>query len=118
MPQTPQTVDEVLDSMTGHEESWVAEQFGRSIGELVQLFLERNDVGPYYRAVIFVLKRRDGVTDDDARNAVLDMKLKDVVEFFPREKSAEPDEVAAVEESGKDDAPSEPLRVISPASAS
>lgn len=103
MSQTDLTIDEVLDSMTGHEEMWVADQFDKSIGEMVERFLTRNDVGPYYRAAIFVLKRREGVNDDDARNAVLAMTLKDVVEYFPREKSEEPAEVAAIEEAGKDE---------------
>jgi hypothetical protein len=105
-----QTAGEVLDSMTGHEESWVADQFGKSIGELVSNFLERSDVGPYYRALIFVLKRREGVNEDDARNAVLDMRIKDVVAFFKREaEGSDADESEVLAESGKDEPQPEPL---------
>lgn len=107
MSQTDKTADEVVDSLTGHEEMWIADQFGKSIGELVDHFLSRNDVGPYYRALIFVLKRRDGVNDDDARNAVLEMKLGDAIGFFPRE-HVDADEAAAVAESGKDEPQVEP----------
>lgn len=109
MSQTNQTAGEVLDSLTGHEEMWVAEQFGKSIGEMVHAFLTRNDVGPYYRALIFVLKRREDVNEDDARNAVMDMRLSDVVAYFPDAEVASDDsadDVAA--ESGKDEPQPEP----------
>lgn len=85
-----QTTDEILDSLTGHEEMWIAEQFGRSVGELIP------QPGMYRRALIFVVKRREGVNEDDARNAAMDMRLKDVLEFFPEVGSE------AEQESGKD----------------
>lgn len=99
MSQTKQTTDEVLDSLTGHEEMWIAGQFGRTIGELIP------EPGMYRRALIFVLKRREDVNEDDARNAALDMKLKDVLEFFPTVNADDEDEeaVKVVEEAGKDE---------------
>lgn len=109
MSQTNQTTDEILDSLTGHEEMWIADQFSRTIGELIP------EPGMYRRALIFILKRREGVTDDDARNAVLDMKLKDVLEFFPAVTGeGEPDAevVEVVEEAGKDE--SEPEQPLAP----
>lgn len=90
-----QTTDEILDSLTGHEETWIAEQFGRSVGELIP------QPGMYRRALIFVTKRREGVNEDDARNAAMDMRLKDVLEFFPEAGSE------AEQESGKDETPDE-----------
>lgn len=93
---TKQTSDEILDSLTGHEETWIADQFGRSIGELIP------QPGMYRRALIFVVKRREGVNEDDARNAAMDLRLKDVLEFFAEVGSE------AEQASGKDVAPVEP----------
>jgi hypothetical protein len=101
MSQTKQTTDEVLDSLTGHEETWIADQFGRPIGELIP------QPGMYRRALIFVLKRREGVVDDDARNAAMDMQMKDVLDYFPSEASSDSEAADAVEESGKDEPPDE-----------
>jgi hypothetical protein len=105
MSETSQTTDEILDSLTGHEETWIAEQFGRPIGEFIP------QPGMYRRALIFVLKRRDGVNEDDARNAAMDMRLKDVLDFFPDVNGVEPDAAAAeeIEESGKDEPDPEQL---------
>jgi len=109
MSQTQQTTDEILDSLTGHEEDWIFDQFGKSIGELVSNFLDKNDLGPYFRALIFVLKRRDGVNEDDARNEAKAMKLGEVMEFFPRASDqASKEDAEAVEESGKGEPAHEP----------
>jgi hypothetical protein len=56
------------------------------------------------RALVFVLKRRDGTADDDARNAALEMALKDVMGYFAEES----------EEAGKDEPSSTPLPETSP----
>ena len=96
MSQTDQTTDEVLDSLTGHDEMEIATQFGRTIGELIP------EPGMYRRALIYVLKRRDGAVDDDARNAVLDMAMKDVLDYFALEGSED------AKESGKDEPEPEP----------
>lgn len=112
MSQTNQTPDEVLDSLTGHEETWIADQFSKSIGELAFNFVQRSDAGPYWRALIFILKRRDNVNEDDARNAVLAMTLRDVMAYWPSDDSGE------AEESGKDESQSEPEPESSLSSAS
>lgn len=124
-PQTDQRTGEVCDSLNGREEMWIAEQFGKSIGELTAHYLERNDYGPFYRALIFILKRRENINEDDARNQAMDMRLSDVVGYFPRAEDGD-----EAEGSGKDELVSETpteqqpeaaesqLRVISPASAS
>lgn len=96
MSEKKQTTDEVIDSLTGFEEVAIREQLGRAIGELI------GEPGMYRRALIFVCKRREGLSEDDARNEVLGMRLLDVLEFF-----AEAGTPAAVE-SGKDETPSEP----------
>lgn len=104
MTKIDQTTDEILDSLTGHEEMWIAEQFGRPVGDLIP------QPGMYRRALIFVIKRRQDVNDDDARNAVMDMRLADVLEFFPDVKGKQPDDEAAdlIVESGKDEPEPEP----------
>ena len=112
MSQTNQTTDEVLDSLTGHDEMEIATQFGRTIGELIP------EPGMYRRALIYVLKRRETVVDDDARNLVLGMRMKDVLEFFPSEASEDAGQVEAAQESGKDETPDERPLVILPSSAS
>jgi hypothetical protein len=123
-PQTDQRTGEVCDSLNGREEMWIAEQFGKSIGELTGNYLERNDYGPFYRALIFVLKRRDGLNEDDARNQVMDMRLSDVVAYFPRaedgDEAGEPGKGEPVSEKPAEqpETAESPLRVISPASAS
>lgn len=105
MSQTDKTTDEILDSLTGHEEMWIEEQFGKPIGGHIL------NPGMYRRALIFVVKRRENVNEDDARNAVMDMQLKDVLEFFPNNNDGSPrteaDEPAVVE-SGKDETAPEP----------
>lgn len=116
MSQTDQTTEQILDSLTGHDEMGIAGQFGRTIGDLIP------EPGMYRRALIFVVKRREGLNEDDARNAALDMRMKDVLEFFAPDAIESEDD----DESGKDEPvselpavqQSEPLRVISPASAS
>lgn len=121
MPQTDLTTDEVLDSLTGHEELWIADQFGRPIGEFI------TNPSMYRRVLIFVLKRREKVNENDARAAAMDMQIKDVLKFFATEDDDEsPGDVDADVEPGKahvasesaDASADEPLRMISPASAS
>lgn len=102
MSQTDMTTDEVLDSLTGHEEMWIADQFGKPVGDFIM------NPSMYRRVLIFVLKRRENVNEDDARNAVMDMTLKDVLEFFPKDGAEEPEEAAKAEESGKDEPEPEP----------
>lgn len=87
MSQVPQTSDEVFDSITGHDEMAIAQHFGQTVGDLLV-----TNPSMYTRALAFVVKRRAGVNDDDARNAVLEMPMKDVFTFFATE---------ADEESGK-----------------
>ena len=106
MSQTTQTTDEVLDSLTGFEEVSIREQLGRPVGDFM------GEPGMFRRALIFVCKRREGLSEDDARNAVLGMRLLDVLEYFVDDGSP-----AAVE-SGKDETPNEPKPETSPPSAS
>lgn len=88
MSKSDQTAGDVFDSLTGHEERWIADQFGETINDLAE------NATMWARALIFIDLRRADVNDDDARNQALGLKLKDVTTYF-----AEPSEDD--EESGK-----------------
>lgn len=99
-----QTADEVLDSLTGHDEASIAQHFGKNVGAMIGV-----DGVTLGRALVFVVKRREGMNDDDARNAAMDMTFKVVTgEFFAEE----------TDEQGKDEPASEELPESSPDSAS
>jgi hypothetical protein len=93
MDQAPQTMEDVAQSLTGFDEIAIAQQFGRTVTDLGQ-----NDATMFARALVFIIKRRDGATDEEAKNAALEMSLKDSAAVF-----ATPSE----EESGKDEQPEE-----------
>jgi hypothetical protein len=103
MSKTNQSVLEVSDSLTGFDEAAVTQHFGRPVSDLMD-----KDSSMWARSLVFVLLRRDGASDDDARNAVMAMTIKDVSGFFADES----------EESGKDEPESEPQPESSQPSAS
>lgn len=75
---TELTIEEVSDSLTGFDEIAIAQHFGRTVTDLAQ-----HDPSMFGRALVFVVERRDGKSDDDARNAALGMTLKEYAAFFP-----------------------------------
>jgi hypothetical protein len=91
MSQVQQTAEEVLESLTGFDEMAIKQHFGSTVSDLA------GDQTMLGRGLVFVLKRRDGLNDDDARNAALGMPLKDITSYFADES----------EESGKDEPSSE-----------
>ena len=102
MSQSDQTTDEVIDTLTGHDENEIETHFGKTIAELVV------NKTMLVRALVFILNRRDGKNDDDARNASMAMPLKEVFTYFAAESS----------ESGKDEPePEQPLE-LAPTGAS
>ena len=94
---------ELADSVTGFDEMSVTQHFGTPLAELMD-----SDASMWGRALVFVIKRREGLNDDDARNAVLGMTIKEVAAHF------EDDD----EESGKDDSRPEPEPDEQPESSS
>lgn len=92
MSETDLTLGNLVDSMTGHEEWAVSRQFGVIISELTL------DPSMVRRASIFVVKKREGLNEDEARNFALDLTILDTMTFFAEES----------EESGKDETESEP----------
>lgn len=105
MSETKLTAEEVLESLTGFDEMAILQHFGRNVSALTE------DQSTLARALVFVLKRRDGDSDDTARNLALEMTLKDVTDYFAEESEAD-------EESGKDEPLNAPQLVISQPSAS
>ena len=93
MSATTQTAEEVFDSLTGFDEIAISQHFGRTVSDLGS-----QDQSMFGRALVFVVKRREGANDDDARNAALGLTLTDLVGFFAE----------ASEESGKDETRPEP----------
>lgn len=98
MSGTEQTPDEVIDSLTGHDELAISQHFGETIGELV-----RNQ-SMLRRVCVFVLKRREGLNDDDARNFAMDLPLGQAFAWFGQES----------DDSGKDETEPEPRPSSSP----
>lgn len=77
------TTQEVLESLTGYEELGIREAFGAP----VQKFIGEGDVFTYHRALIFVLRKREGMSHAQALKASLSLTVKTVVDYF-----TEPDE--------------------------
>lgn len=96
------TAEEVADSLTGFDEMAIKQHFGSTLTKLAE------DQSMLARALVFVLKRRDGANDDDARNDALGMALKEVMSHFADESV----------ESGKDESSSEPQPATSLSSVS
>ena len=104
MSEVSITAEEALESLTGFDEIAIAQRFD-DIGALV----ERGG-SMFARALVFVLKRRDGLDDMAAHAAAMALPLRELNAFFV----AEPEEG----EAGKDaEPPSEPQPEGSPASA-
>jgi hypothetical protein len=94
MSTVPQTAEEVFDSLTGFDELAIAAQFGHTITDLAE-----NQVTMFGRALAFVVLRRDGKTDADAKSAAFDLPMKVLnEEFFATGND---------DESGKDEQPEE-----------
>lgn len=85
MGQIEMTAEEVMDSLTGHDEMAIAQHFSRTASDLAE-----KDPVMLGRALVFVAQRRlEGVNDDDARNFAMDLPLKQVLAYFPDEGSDE-----------------------------
>lgn len=84
MSETSLTAEEAFDSLTGFDEIAIAHHFGRTVSDLAQ-----NDASMFGRSLVFIVKRRECGTDDEARNAAMGMTLKEFTTFFAEAEEAE-----------------------------
>jgi hypothetical protein len=91
MSAVSQTAEDVYESINGLDRIAIAQRFGQTSQHLAE-----NDVEMFATALIFVVKRREGATDNEAYEAALLVTNKELKTFF-----AEPSD----EESGKDEPP-------------
>lgn len=94
MSTVEQTAEEIFDSVTGFDEIAITQAFGCPVVKLAQ-----EDASMFGRAMVFIAKRREGASDDDARAAALAMTTKEFTEYFAEDSPGE---------SGKDEPPEEP----------
>lgn len=72
------TADDILESITGFEEVAVEKAFGADPIELAQ----GNKFMKFTRALVFVVKKREGLNDVQARQAAMEMPLSVLQDFF------------------------------------
>lgn len=74
-----EVADELFDSLSGFDEIAIAQHFGRTVSDLAE-----KDPSMFGRALAFVMLRRGEpkMNDDDARNAVMNMSLKELQAKF------------------------------------
>ena len=99
MSEVEITAEEMFESLNGFDELAVAKWFDASPLELGGTTLGRS--------LVFIAKRREGMTDVDAHAAAMNLTIRDLNGFFADEDG----------ESGKDEPQSEPLPDDSQSSA-
>ena len=75
---------EVVDSLTGYDEVAIEKRFGRDIEDLAE-----NTGTTFLRALMFTLKRREGLSDGDAHTAVMSMTFAELREAFAPDADAD-----------------------------
>lgn len=105
--KTEMSIDEALDTLTGHEEREIEERFGHPY----EVLLVRKPTTAV-RAVMFALVARDLKAQDikspneKSYIRVMDATVKEVTDFFP-EPSEDGDSEMPVTEAGKGSTPAE-----------
>lgn len=103
-PRQEMTLNEAVESLNGFDEIAIEKRFGGDITSLLT-----NHAIRAVRATVFVLRRRDGLKDDEAYKASMEMSIREAQDYFPDE----PDEIMPdepVTEVGKDSSePAAPL---------
>lgn len=84
-PTDKPTMSEVSNTLTGYDEIAITKEFGKDFAVLV------NYPTSLGRALIFILKRREGLTDKEAKRAAMEMRLGDVNDFFEDESDDDED---------------------------
>lgn len=91
------TADEFMETLTGYDEIAIEKAFSKDVMGLAQ-----GAPTTLLRSLVFVEKRREGLSDKDAKDAVLQMSLREVNERFAQD-DEEPMPEEPVTEAGKDD---------------
>lgn len=76
---TKPLMSDVVKSLTGYDEIAIAKEFGHDF----EIVLNKPLV--LGRALIFIEKRREGLTDKDAKKSAMNMRLGDVDDYFDEE---------------------------------
>ena len=93
------TIGDMLESLTGFEELAITKNFDADIATL--LATQATMAG---RALVFIDRKRKGLSDPEAKKASMEMTLKTVDDYFAEdEDEVMPEE--PVTEAGKDDWP-------------
>lgn len=101
-PDTKTLLDpeELAGSVTGFDEIAIAKAFDMDLVDMQQ----KGRSTLMMRALLFVVRRREGMKDGEARKAVLEMTLGEVMEAFDTDEPDEVDPDDPVTEAGKDGA--------------
>lgn len=76
-PNEPElTSSEVLESLTGYEELAIEKSFGSVIEAMTKT------PSKFGRALVFILKRREGLKDNEAKNYALELTMRAVDDHF------------------------------------
>lgn len=92
--QAKPTADDVMESLTGFDEIAIEQAFGDDISRIAV-----TSVGKFGRALGFVLLRRGGLKDSEAKKQILGLTRAELDDMFA---DAEGDELPG-SESGKDE---------------
>lgn len=113
MSGTELTVSDVTDSLTGFDEIAIEKHMGMDI------YTDRaRKPVMLMRSLVFVMKRREGLSDVDAHKAALGMTVTEIHDFFPDDPDDEIDPEAPETPEGKDDSQPETAPAVSPTSVS
>lgn len=89
------TAEEAFDSLTGFDEIAIEKAFGQDV-----MVLAEDKQLTFTRALLFILRRRDGMSDAEAKTAVMNMPVGDVLDAFDEDDEVDPSD--PVTEAGKD----------------
>lgn len=96
-PKTEATAEECFESLNGYEEIAITKAFGQEIGKLAEAHPTT-----FARALVFIEHKRSGMTDAEAKEAVMIATLAEVNGYFTEEPEdldpEEPDSDAGKEE--------------------
>lgn len=106
MSATELTLNEAMESVTGFDEIAIEKHMNYDIytSDDEELGIFRSKPVLMIRCLVFVMQRRAGQSDVEARQTAMGMSVKDVHEYF----TADPEEVdpdAPESPEGKDDTP-------------